>query len=74
MDITQILHISVWVVAKWFAVVGFLVYVVFALVVVKQTSLMLGTLEISFEKPIRLLSWVHLLFSIGVLVLAIIVL
>jgi hypothetical protein len=74
MDTLSFLHLSVWVVAKWFVVVGFLVYILFALVVVKQTSLMLGTLEIAFEKPIKMLAWVHFLFSIGIFILALVIL
>lgn len=66
--------ISIWMVVKYFMVFGFLIYLVFALVVVKQSRLMLETLEIDFEKPILALVYLHLLFAVGVLLLSLIIL
>ena len=59
---------------KIFALIGLGIYIVFALVLVRQVQLMTDTLEVGFEKPIRFLSFVHLLFAVAVFVLALIVL
>jgi hypothetical protein len=74
MDNIPLLGVNVWVAAKYFAVVGYLVYLVFALVVVKQTAMMVGTLEVPIGRFIKYLSYAHLLFAIGVLALAFMVL
>lgn len=70
----DLLEFSIWDIAKWFVIVGGLVYVVFAVVVVRQVQLMTKTLEVNFEKPVQMLSYLHLLFAVGVLLLAFIVL
>lgn len=66
--------ISIWLVVKIFLCFAILLYVVFAFVIVRQVSIMLSTLELGFETPIRVLSWVHFLFALAVLVLAILIL
>ena len=65
---------DIWFVAKIFVVFGLLVYTVFASVVIRQVGLMLDTLDVSFEKPIRLMAYVHLGLSLFVLFLALLVL
>jgi len=49
-----------------------LVYLVFAIVVVRQIGLMVQTFNTVHEKKIRMLGWFHLGISIIVLMLAII--
>ena len=66
--------ISVWLVAKIAALILLGMYLIFALVVVRQVQLMTDTLEVGFETEVRLLSFIHLLFAIAVLIFAIIVL
>ena len=66
--------ISIWLVAKVFLCFAIFLYVIFALVIVRQVSIMLATLELGFETPIRILSWLHLLFAIAVFVLALLIL
>ncbi|OGM76209.1 hypothetical protein A2210_00585 [Candidatus Woesebacteria bacterium RIFOXYA1_FULL_40_18] len=73
-DLLPILGISIWFIAKIFVVFAISLYVVFALVVVRQVQLMTDTLEVGFETEVRLLSFIHLLFAIAVLIFAIIVL
>jgi len=65
---------SIWLVAKVFLCFAIFLYVIFALVIVRQVSIMLATLELGFETPIRILSWLHLLFAIAVFVLALLIL
>ena len=59
---------------KGFAVFALILYVIFALVLVRQVQLMTYTLEVGFEKPVRLLSIIHFLFAIAVFLLALFVL
>jgi hypothetical protein len=66
--------LSIWLVVKVFLCFAIFLYIVFAFVVVRQVSIMLNTLELGFETPIRILSWVHLLFAVAVFVLAVLIL
>jgi len=57
------------------AVLLFLVfYLVFAGVVIKQTRVMTETIEMGFEGPIRALVFIHFIFALITLFLAIIIL
>jgi hypothetical protein len=49
-------------------------YLIFALVVVRQVQLMIETLEVGFEKEVMVLAITHLVFSIGIVTLAIVML
>lgn len=50
------------------------IYVVFALVVMKQTVVMTKTLEVGFEKQIKLLATIHLFLAITTLIAALLLL
>lgn len=69
-----ILGISVWLIAKIFILFALAIYLVFAVVVIRQVNLMIATVEVGFETPIRLLAWGHFLFSVGIFILAILIL
>lgn len=69
-----VLGISVWLIVKIFAIFALLIYLLFALVVVRQVRLMTETVQVGFEKPLRFLSFVHLVFAGAVLLLALIIL
>lgn len=49
-------------------------YLVFALVVVRQVKMMTSTLQLGFEGPAKMLSYIHLIFAILVLISAIVIL
>ncbi len=68
------LNITTLLIAKIFALIGLGIYVVFALVIVKQVGLMIATIEVGPEFWIKLIAYAHLLFAIFVFVAAIIVL
>lgn len=70
----EFLDTAIWEIAKWFVVFGMGIYLVFALVIVKQVSVMLNVIAIGFEKPIKFFAYLHLLFAIGVLILSIVIL
>lgn len=55
---------------KVFALIGFGLYIIFALVVVRQVQLMTSTLEVGLEWLVKLISLGHLLFAIFVFFLA----
>ncbi len=57
-------------VLKIFFVVGVVMYGFFALVVVKQASIMTESIEENVNGLVRLLSWVHFGFTVLVLIVA----
>ena len=74
MEVLPVVGIDIWFIAKGLFLVMLLIYVVFAIVVVRQVGLMTKTLEVGFEIPIKLLAWGHLFFAIGTFVLALLIL
>lgn len=54
--------------------VGFLIYIVFAFILVRQVDLMTETLELGHEKIIKYISVAHMVFSVLVFLLALILL
>ena len=62
----------IWSILKIFFIIGLSVYSIFALVVVQQTRIMSKTVGLSFEFPIKILSYIHLLFALGLLIFAIV--
>jgi hypothetical protein len=72
----QLIEISspIWSIVKIFFCVGLGVYVVFALVVFRQIQIMSETVKLKLEMAIKILAFIHLLFALLLLVLAIITL
>ena len=66
--------ISIWAIAKIFALIALGLYIIFSLVVIKQVGLMTKTLEVGFESLIKLVAWVHLIFAIFVFLTAFVIL
>lgn len=54
----------IWFIVRAIVVFGFFIYIIFAFIVVKQVKLMTDTLELGFEKGIKLLSYFHLFLSL----------
>ena len=54
--------------------IGFLLYIAFAVVVVRQVNLMTATLELGHERVIKYLSLIHLVFAIASFVLTLVIL
>jgi hypothetical protein len=65
-----IFSLSIWAIAKWLFLFAFFLYIIFSLVIIRQVNLMNKTLEVNFEKPIALLSYIHFLFAVGVFIFA----
>lgn len=59
---------------KILGIVGFLVYTIFAAVLVRQEQLMAHVLEEAFEPILRVLVIAHLIASVGLLLFAVILL
>ena len=57
---------------KILVLVGIAIYVVFAAVVVKQVAIMISTVKVGFEGPIKLVSYLHFLFAVFVFLFALI--
>ncbi len=54
--------------------IGFVFYIIFAFVIVKQVNKMTDTLEVGLEKTLRAFALLHLLFAIGAFALALTIL
>lgn len=65
---------NIWFLIKILSLVLIGMYLVFALVVVRQVKLMTDTLQLGFEGVVRLLAWGHLVFAVLVLLAALVVL
>lgn len=59
--------IDLWILGKLFALLAFVIYVIFAGVVVRQIYLMTTTVKVGFELPLRGIAWAHLGAAILVL-------
>jgi hypothetical protein len=68
------LNFPVWLMVKIFVIIGILIYLAFALVVVRQVKLMTDTIKAGFDRPIKILAYIHLGFAIFVLIVAILIL
>ncbi|MEK7550961.1 MAG: DUF5657 family protein [Patescibacteria group bacterium] len=66
--------ISILVIAKIFALIGLGIYIIFALVIVRQVNLMVATIEVGFEFFIKIIAWAHLIFAIFVFITALLIL
>ena len=66
--------ISVLGIAKIFVLFALGLYIVFALVVIKQVSLMTKTVEVGLEGFIKLIAWAHLIFAVVVFFIALTIL
>ena len=67
-------EVSFWAVIKIFVLIFLGIYIIFALVVIKQISLMTQTIEIGFEKQLKILGYLHFLFATAVLIFGFLIL
>lgn len=74
METIPVLGVSVWLATKVFILLFLAIYIVFALVVIRQIKLMMHTLDIGFNLPIRFLGWAHFLFAVGIFLIALTIL
>lgn len=72
--INNLFDLTAFEVVKWFLVVGLLMYVAFAVVVVRQVKVMSEAIEDEFNGLIGLLAWGHLAVAIFLTLVAVVVL
>lgn len=74
MEMIPLVGISVWLTVKIFILLFLGIYLVFALVVIRQIVLMSETLDMGLNLPIKFIGWAHFLFAVGIFVIAILIL
>ncbi len=74
MESIPLLGTSIWLIVKIFFLVALVIYLIFALVVIKQVNIMTDTLDLSFEVPVKILAFLHFLFALAVLIIAFLIL
>lgn len=74
MDLLTTTELSFLPFVKIAVAIGFLLYIAFAVVVVRQVNLMTETLELGHERVIKYLSLIHLVFAIAAFVLTLLIL
>lgn len=63
-----------WMFMKYCFVFAFLLYLMFAIIVLRQVFMMTKTFRTSAELLLKVFAFIHLLFSLGLVILAIVVL
>lgn len=66
--------VSIWDVAKILVIFALFLYVIFAVVVVRQVNMMIDTLGGQLEIPIRIIAAIHLTGAILIFLLALVIL
>jgi len=70
----DILGITIWQILKIFITIFLGIYMVFAIVVIRQIGLMIKTVQTGFEFQLRVLGFAHFLFAVGVFIFALLIL
>ncbi|MCX6706414.1 MAG: hypothetical protein NTV24_04950 [Candidatus Woesebacteria bacterium] len=74
MEVIPLIGVSVWLAVKIFVLLFLAIYIIFALVVIRQIKLMSETLDMGLNLPIRFVGWAHFLFAVGIFVIALLIL
>ena len=74
MPTATLFNFNIWPIVKVFMLFGFGLYIIFALVVVRQVQLMTKTIQMNFEIPVKMLAIGHFLFAVTVFLFALIIL
>lgn len=72
--IKAILNISIWAVAKILILFALVIYLIFAVVVIRQVNAMTKVISGQLNMPLKILSWLHLLLTILVILVCIVIL
>ncbi len=65
---------SEWLLIKAFSLVLLGIYLIYAMVIIRQVKLMTDTLHVGFEAPVKFLSYFHLVFAFLVFVATLVIL
>ena len=71
--VNMLLTVTLLDVTKWMLVVGLVIYGVFAVVIIRQVKVMNEAFESDLNSWFQILSWLHLLMSVALLILAIVI-
>lgn len=63
----------IWMIIKSITGFGLFVYIIFAFIVIKQVRLMTDTLELGFEKGVKVLSYIHFIVAVFAFVIALLI-
>jgi hypothetical protein len=69
-----IINVSIWFIAKIFVIVALLIYSAFAFVISKQTQMMINTVKVGFEAPLKMIVLLHLAAVVFVLLASLVIL
>lgn len=72
--IQNLLQVTLAGVVKWLAVVGLLLYIAFAVVIIRQVRVMSEAIDAPLNPLVRILTWLHLGLAILLVVVTILVL
>lgn len=67
-------RLSIWWLVKDLFIIGLVIYLAFAVIVIRQVNLMAKTLKGDFVLFLKFFSWVHLLVAIFTFILALVIL
>jgi hypothetical protein len=70
----MLIGIQFWDVVKLLLVVSLIIYVIFSLIVIRQVELMGGVVKLSLTPILRFIAVVHFFISIGIFLLALLIL
>lgn len=62
--------LDLWFIVKLLFLFALVIYLIFALVVVRQVYLMTETVKVGFEFPVRIIAWIFLFGALGVFLIA----
>jgi len=65
---------GIWAIAKIFVLFGLLLYLVFAVVVIREVKLMTRTVTGRLDSVVQVVAWVHFVLTVGIFLLALIML
>ena len=66
--------LNLWVLVKILFVIGFGLYIAFAVIVISQVKIMSEVVEGLFVWPLKIFAWIHLAFAVFVFLLSLTIL
>jgi len=67
-----LININIWLVAKIFILFALILYLIFSFMVIKEVDLMNKTLTGVFNLPLKIVAWLHFIFTLLVFTVALI--
>jgi hypothetical protein len=67
-------NLDLWLLVKLAYILAALIYLVFAVVVIRQVGLMARTLYRLWDQPLKLIAWIHFILALLAVVMALLIL